>query len=97
MSIMVEPLKRRLPLTVPVHLPYAPVSPLEQPLRSLLTATVCLPDESAAATTRRRKRSFKRLVAPYALAACDFVEVTVEAASFGVLLYLFLFSIYALG
>ncbi|NDD31649.1 MAG: hypothetical protein EB084_25655, partial [Proteobacteria bacterium] len=83
MSIMVEPLKRRLPLTVPVHLPDAPVSPLEQPLRSLLTATVCLPDESAAATTRRRKRSFKRslkrLVAPYALAACDFVEVTVEA------------------
>ena len=72
MSIMVEPLKRRLPLTVPVHLPDAPVSPLEQPLRSLLTATVCLPDESAAATT-------------------------VEAASFGVLLYLFLFSIYALG
>lgn len=48
-------------------------------------------------STRAWHRSLKRLLAPLVLAACDLVEVTIEAVGFGLLLTLFLFSIFMLG
>lgn len=56
-----------------------------------------IPTLRTPAPTRSWRRLLKRAVAPLALAACDFVEMTIEAAGFGLLLILFLMSIYILG
>lgn len=56
-----------------------------------------IPTRIAPAPSRVWKRALKRAMAPLVLALCDFVEMTVEAAGFGMLLVLFLASIYLLG
>lgn len=56
-----------------------------------------IPALRPAVPARSWRRTLKRVVTPLALAACDLVEMTVEAAGFGLLLILFLMSIYVLG
>jgi hypothetical protein len=56
-----------------------------------------LPTAARLAPSRTWARTWKRRIAPFALAACDLVETTIEAAGFGLLLASFLFTIYMLG
>lgn len=58
---------------------------------------VRIPALVAPPPSRLWKRALKRAMAPLVLALCDFIEMTIEAAGFGMLLVLFLTSIYLLG
>lgn len=52
---------------------------------------------AARPSARVRRKTLKRVFAPVVLAACDLFEMTIEAAGFGLLMVLFLASIYVLG
>lgn len=58
---------------------------------------VRIPTLTAPPPSRVWKRALKRALAPVAFALCDFVEMTIEAAGFGMLLVLFLTTFYLLG
>lgn len=64
---------------------------------SSIGVPVRMPALSSPTPSRAWKRTLKRVVAPFVLALCDLVEVTIEAAGFGLLLALFLLTFYVLG
>lgn len=66
-------------------------------LLSAIGVPIRLPRVPQVRPSRAWPRALKRRLAPLVLFLCDFVEMTIEAAGFGLLFILFMFCIYVLG